>query len=305
MEIRNFIMRSAADGLDLHVTVYEPNGERKGVLQILHGMGEYKERYAPFMEYFCQNGYVVVCHDQRGHGDSVRDKKDLGYFYDLSGKAIVEDGAQLTRRIKEEYPRLPITLFGHSMGSMVARCYLQEHDILIDKAIICGSPSKNPLVGMAIWTEKCIRLFRGGHHRSKLLSYLSTGKGDKNFPNEKKGAWLSRNRENIERFYANPKGSVRFTCNGFENLFKLMKNTYRKKGYKVQKPDLPIRFVSGGDDVVMGNEVKWLRAIELLREVGYENVSGKLYKGLRHEIFNDVGGEEVLADLLAFLQADA
>ncbi len=301
MEIKKMTVQSEVDGLQLHVTTYEPSGERKGVLQILHGMCEFKERYAPFMEYFCANGYVVVCHDQRGHGDSVKKQEDLGYFYDYSGEAIVEDAAQMTRKIKAEYPHLPVILFGHSMGSMVARCYLQKYDTLVDKAIICGSPSKNPLVGTAIFMSKCIRLFAGARHRSKLLAYLSTGKGNNKFPNEKKGAWLSQNRENVKNFYAHPKNKI-FTCNGFENLFKLMKRTYKKKAYAVQNPTLPIHFVSGSDDAVMGNEMKWFAAIEDLRDVGYENVSGKLYKGLRHEIFSDIGGEEVLSDLLAFMQ---
>lgn len=303
MEIKNFVIESAFDKLPLHVTVYEPSGEKKGVLQILHGMCEYKERYADFMEYFCKNGLVVVCHDQRGHGDSVKDATDLGYFYDTSSKAIVEDAAQITARIKEEYPHLPITLFGHSMGSMVARCYLRAHDKLIDKAIICGSPSKNPLAGVAVGLAKTIAFFRGGRHRSKMLAYLSTGKGDKRFVGEGKGAWLSQNRESIESFYSNPKGRVIFTCNGFENLFKLMKYTYKKKGFAVQNPALPIHFVSGSDDAVLGNELKWFQAIEFLRKRGYENVSGKLYKGLRHEIFHDVDKDEVLADLLTFILA--
>ncbi len=301
MEIKNFIIESNFDKLPLHVTVYEPSGEKKGILQILHGMCEYKERYASFMEYFCQKGFVVVCHDQRGHGDSVKETKDLGYFYDNSAKAIVEDAAQMTQYIKELYPNLPVTVFGHSMGSMVARCYLRDFDMLADKVIVCGSPSKNPLAGIAVGLAKTIALFRGAHHRSRFLCYVSTGKGNKKFPGEPKGAWLSQNRENIEAFYSNPKGKFVFTCNGFENLFRLMKYTYKKKGYLVQNPTLPIHFISGSDDPVLVNDMKWFQSIEFLRERGYENVSGKLYKGLRHEVFHDIDKEEVLADILAFL----
>lgn len=302
MEKKEWIVQSEFDGLPLHVCVYEPSGEKKGVLQILHGMCEFKERYHAFMQFFAENGYVAVCHDHRGHGDSVLDEKDRGYFYELSGKAIVQDAVQITQKIKAEYPDLPVTLFGHSMGSMVARCYLRDNDDCIDKAIICGSPSKNPLVGMAIFLEKCIRLFYGARHRSKMLAYLSTGKGDGNFEGEGKGAWLCRDRSVIEKYYGNPKSNYKFTCNGFENLFRLMKRTYTKKGYQVKNPSLPIHFVSGSDDAVMGDEMQWFKAIECLRGVGYTNVTGKLYKGLRHEIFNDIGKEEVLSDLLAFLE---
>jgi len=135
-----------------------------------------------------------------------------------------------------------------------------------------------------------------------LLAHLSTGKSDGAFKGEGKGAWLSANRENIRTFYANPKRQA-FTCNGFENLFKLMKYTYKKKRYQVKNPNLPIHFVSGGDDPLIGNAVKWVNGIELLRKVGYANVTGKLYQGMRHEIFHEAERETVLAELLAFIVA--
>lgn len=302
MLCKNFVLSSEFDGLLLHGTVFVPEGEKKGALQILHGMCEYKERYESFMRYFAERGFVVVCHDQRGHGDSVRSAEDRGYFYETRANGIVEDATQITRWLKAEYPNLPVSLFGHSMGSMVARCYLQKYDTLIDKAIICGSPSKNPLADTAIALDKCIALFYGKRHRSKLLSYLSTGKGNDNFPNEEKGAWLSSNRENVNEFYANPKGNYRFTCNGFENLFRLMKKTYQKKLYRVQNENLPILFVSGADDAVLGGADNFQKTTAFMKKVGYKNVTGKLYAGLRHEIHNEKENLEVLGDLLSFVE---
>lgn len=302
MQQEKFTLVSNADGLILHGLLVAPDNDIQGVIQILHGMCEFKERYQEFMEFFCAHGFAVVCHDQRGHGDSLREECDLGYFYDTKAKAIVDDAAQVTEWIKQRYPDLPITLFGHSMGSMVARCYLQKYDTLVDKAIICGSPAKNPLVNIAIGLTKVIAFFRGKRHRCKTLSYLSTGKGNKQFPGEGKGAWLSKNRANIEAFHSHPKGNKRFTCNGFENLFRLMKNTYSPELYKVQNPTLPIHFVSGSEDSVLGGEKNFDKAIAFMQNVGYKNVSGKLYQGLRHEIHNEIENEQVLADLLAQMQ---
>jgi alpha-beta hydrolase superfamily lysophospholipase len=186
------------------------------------------------------------------------------------------------------------------MGSMIARCYIQKHDTLVDKVVICGSPSKNPFVDVAILVTKAIRLFRGERYKSKMLAYLSTGKGNERFKEEGPSNWLSRNRENIEKFITNPKGKVHFSVNGYENLFKLMRDTYRKKGYRVQNPDLPIFFVSGSDDAVLVTEEKWRNSVEDMKRVGYQDVSCKLYPKLRHEIFSDIGGEEVMEDLLEF-----
>ena len=302
MEIKRFAIQSNYDSLPLSCVLYVPSGEKKGIVQLVHGMSEHKERYLPFMQFLCENGYVAFCHDHRGHGDSVQSEEDRGWFHDFDGKAVVDDAVQMTSFLKAEYPGLPLTLFGHSMGSMVVRCYAREHDDLIDKLVVCGSPSKNPLAGLAIFVEKCIRLSKGERHRSKMLAYLSTGKGDKNFPGEGRGAWLSRNRPNIDAYQNDPKSGFTFTCNGFENLFKLMKYTYQKKGYLVKNPALPIHFVSGKDDPVAESESKWQQSIEFMRKLGYTQVSGKMYEGMRHEILNELDNGEVYADLLAFVE---
>ena len=302
MKSEKFIVKSHFDGLELVCVVNEPESPAKGVIQFVHGMCEYKSRYEEIAEYFTDKGYVTVTYDQRGHGETAITKENLGWFGDKTGQGIVEDAYAVTKEIKSRYPDLPITLFGHSMGSMVVRCYLHNHDDMIDKLIVCGSPTYNPLVGVAIATAKFVGLIKGERHRSKALSYLSTGRGNENFPGEGTSAWLSRNRENIDKYNADPNCKYIFTCNGFENLFRLMKGTYAKKEYQVKNPKLPIHFVSGSDDAVLGGEKNWVKIHDALRKVGYENVSGKLYHGLRHEIHNELERESVYADLLAFIE---
>lgn len=298
---KTFTITSNYDGLPLAGFVIVPENSPKGIVQLVHGMAERKERYEEMMTFFAENGYVCVCHDHRGHGESMRSKEDKGWFGDYEGKAVVEDAFLVTKYIKEEYPNLPLTLFGHSMGSLIVRCYAQKYDNEIEKLIVCGSPSKNPLAGVAIFLEKCIRLFRGARHRSKLLAFLSTGKGDKLFPGEGKNAWLSGNRESVEAYLADENCGFRFTCNGYENLFKLLRRTYQKKKYRVQNPDLPIHFVAGAKDPVIVSEKAWKNAVEDMRKVGYNKVSGKLYEGMRHEIHNELDRQTVYNDLLAFI----
>lgn len=301
MEKKNFEIQSPFDGLALKGMIYEPDGEYKGLIHILHGKSEYKERYDEIMQFFSKNGYVVACHDHRGHGESLQKEEDRGWFGDFEGEAIVADAVAVTKALQEQYPNIPVILYGHSMGSMIARCYLQKNDKLVDKVVLSGTPNANSLVGTAIFLTKIIRCLRGAHHRSKFLDYCATGKGDKNFPNEGKGAWLSANRENIHEFYSNPKGRFVFTCNGFENLFKLLKNTYTAKRYAVVKPDLPIHFISGDRDPVMGNIMAWARAVEFMQDVGYQNVTAKLYKDMRHEVHNEPTRQVVYDDVLAFI----
>ena len=84
-------IESKCDKLPLAMTIMSPESEPvKGIVQISHGMAEHKERYYTFMEFLTENGYITVIHDHRGHGDSVKEDNDLGYFYD---KITIDKGS--------------------------------------------------------------------------------------------------------------------------------------------------------------------------------------------------------------------
>jgi alpha-beta hydrolase superfamily lysophospholipase len=151
---------------------------------------------------------------------------------------------------------------------------------------------------------KTISLFKGERYRSALLAKLSTGNGDKNFPSEGKNAWLTRDKTVVDAYNADPHCNFTFTCNGFLNLFKLMQHTYDKKAYALKNKTLPIFFIAGSDDPVIVSAEKWQNAQQFLREIGYENVSGKLYHQMRHEIHNEFGKEEVYADIIRFASGE-
>ena len=147
---------SKADGLEISCLAVVPELGRdekyRGIIQIVHGMSEYKERYLPFMEYMAERKYVSVIHDHRGHGKSVRSKEDLGYMYGGGADAMLQDIHTVNCLIKDHFPELPLILFGHSMGSLAVRAYAAHHDDCMDMLIVCGSPSYNALrpVGVAL-----------------------------------------------------------------------------------------------------------------------------------------------------------
>ena len=309
MQKREFTLQSKYDNLALSCAEYTAEGgtqtNAKGVVQIVHGMCEYKERYEGFIDYLTQNGYIVFAHDHRGHGGSVTANENLGYFGDKKGEAIVDDAALVTDEIRRLYPGLSVTLFGHSMGSLVVRAYIQKYEEKIDKLIVCGSPSKNSLAGFGLMLNGVISAFRGKKYRSRLMANASTGGGDDKFPGEGKNAWLTRDKTVVEKYNADEKCNFVFSCNGFSNLLHLVKNAYKKKKYPAKHSDLPIFFMAGADDPVIGSEKKWLAAQQFLRDVGYKNVTGNSYPKMRHEILNELGKEEVYADALAFIEKSA
>ena len=100
---------SKADGLVISCLALVPELGRdekyRGIIQIVHGMSEYKERYLPFMEYMAEHKYVSVIHDHRGHGKSVRDKEDLGYMYGGGADAMLQDIHTVNSLIRADFIR--------------------------------------------------------------------------------------------------------------------------------------------------------------------------------------------------------
>lgn len=288
-----FTTESRQDGLQLSVMLVRPDGEIRALVQLAHGMTEHKERYAPFMEYLAEHGCLCVMNDHRGHGASVRQSEDLGYFYDKGDAALVEDLHQITLWMKEKWPGLPLFLFGHSMGSLAVRAYCEHYDRDVDGLVVCGSPGYNAAADAGLAIIRLLTLLRGERYRSRLLQSMTVGMFAKRFPDPQHPcAWISANKENVIAYEANPLCRFIFTLNGNRALLKLMKRCYGLASGR-GNPDLPIRFYSGAEDPCMPDEKGFWHAVKSMQKAGYRNVQGYLFPGMRHEILNETNREIV------------
>jgi len=187
------------------------------------------------------------------------------------------------------------------MGSMVVRKYIKKYDNDIDKLVICGSPSKNKAVDLAIFIVKILSKFKGDYYRSDFVNKLAFGKYNKNINNiNSKNAWICSNDVEVQKYDDDLLCGFTFTLNGFLNLFILMKDIYNRKGYLVQNKNLPIHFVAGAMDPVIMSKKDWELAQAFLKDVGYQNIKGKLYANMRHEILNELNNNGVFKDILTF-----
>ena len=286
-----------SDNLIIDGLINEPK-KAKGIFLIVHGMCEYKERYNEFLKYLSDNGYVAVIYDQRGHGKSIRSDEELGYFGD-NKRILIDELDKVVNYLKKEYKNLPFTLFGHSMGSLVVRGYIQKHDKKIDKLILCGTPTYNPLSKVAICLANIVCLFKGEKKRSLLLNNLSVGAYNKGFKLENE--WLSYNKDNIKKYNNDKLCGFIFTNNGFKMLFNLLDNVFKKKEYKVDNKNLPILMIGGLDDPVIGGETKFNNLYKFLNKIGYINITKKLYPKMRHEILNEKNSIKVYGDIIKFI----
>ena len=299
-----FTVPSSFDGLKLEalVTVPPEGTEIRGIFQISHGMCEHKERYLEFMEFMSRKGFICVIHDHRGHGRSIREERDLGYMYGGGEEAMLSDLHQMTRLASERWPGLPVLLFGHSMGSLAARCYAKRWDSELKMLILCGSPSKNSATGAGRLVAKLEKAFHGDHYPSKRLESLSFGPYVRRFPSEKSTfSWICSLPSTVEAYEQDPGCGFTFTTDGYLLLFDLMDDTYRIKGWQCKNPDMPVFFIGGGDDPCIGSPEKFEQAQNYMRKAGYRRVEGKLYPGLRHEILNEECRHTIYADVEAYI----
>lgn len=295
--MKNFKLKMD-DGLYIHGLILEPEKNIKGVIQIAHGMCEHKERYIPFMKYLKDHGYVCVIHDHRGHGQSINDDNELGYFG--NNKDILTDELyKVTKYIKKKYKEKDIILFGHSMGSLVARRYIANHDREISKLILCGAPTYNSLSKLAIILASVINLIQGPRKRSKLLNDLSVGNYNKNF--NVSNEWLSYNKRNVLNYNSDELCGFTFTNNGFKMLFNMLDLVYREEEYIMNNKKMPIFVIGGEDDPVIGGKDKFKHLVYFLEDLGYKKVKSKLYKNMRHEILNEKDRKTVYKDILDFV----
>jgi alpha-beta hydrolase superfamily lysophospholipase len=297
--IENLTIPSQADGLPLAVCLATPeSGEPKALVQLAHGMAEHKGRYLPFMSYLADQGYAVLINDHRGHGESMRNPGDLGFFYAGGAKALVSDLHQLTLWFRDRFPGRKLFLFGHSMGSLAVRVYRQHYDGDIDGLVVCGSPGRNPATGVGLALNRMMTAFKGERYISQMFVNMTTGSFNKDNPKSgSANAWLSTNQDNVQKYDADPLCGFPFTLNGYKALLTLMRDAYQP--VPAAHPDLPIHFLSGTEDPCAPDEKGFNDAVTYLLRDGYHTVTAHMYPGMRHELLNHTNRMQVYEDLLS------
>ncbi len=290
MEERKFIVEGKF-GVELSVLAYIPENP-KAVFQILHGMGEYKERYKYFMKWLAEKGYAVYIHDHRKHGESV-DKEfyQQGEFTDADKmEYLTDDTHYIARKIKNEYPDLPYVLMGHSMGSIVLRRYLQKFTTTADFAIIMGTLgiTKRSEIFIPSFIGKVIKLF----NRNKISPFMAdvanktiTKKLENPVTNFD---WISHEDKLIDKYIKDENCGFAYTPQFYIDFSQMLVKVNKSELISEGK-DIPVLFISGEDDPVgdFGAGVK--EVYELYNAHGYFQLTLKLIKGWRHEILDGKG----------------
>lgn len=275
-----------------------------GVFQIAHGMAEHIERYDEFARFLASNGFVVCGNDHLGHGKSVNSIADLGFFAEKDGdKRMVDDMHILTKIMKKKFPELPYFLFGHSMGSFCARVYAAHFGEELSGVIFCGTgelPSIASTFRMPI--EKLAEKL-GPHTEVNFLGDVFNMLCNLMVPDsDAPTSWLSKNRENQEKFTEDRLCGFSLKLGGYRDLFNLAVEACASDwAYQVPQ-GLPVMVISGAKDPV-GFNGKGVISVADNLALADKNPTVILYPGDRHEILNEDDREIVFGDILAWLNS--
>lgn len=280
---------------NLNVTIWETEKEPIGVLQIVHGMAEYIDRYDNFAKYMTEQGFNVIGHDHLGHGHSVSDERDYGFFAEENGdKIIIEDMHSVTQYAREKWEELPNFILGHSMGSFCLRQYLTKYSNDVFGAIIMGTgwiPSTAALLGKTIATNTCKS--KGSHTVNPLLIKLTLEPYNKPFaPARTNCDWLSRDEKQVDLYVNDKLCGFDFTAGAYKDFFTILEKIAKNRQLIGMRKSLPILITSGSVDPVGGK-----KACEKLnaqyKRCGIDDVTLKLWENDRHEILNELDKSDV------------
>lgn len=289
----------------IHACRWTPEGEPKAVLQIVHGIAEFVERYDDFANYLTERGYVVVAEDHMGHGQSINGDGIQGYFHG-GWFTAVEDTMQLMTDTRKEYPNLPYILFGHSMGSFMARTILCKYpDSGINAAVICGT-GWQPAFAMpaVIKLVDSVCKKTGETKPNEKLQNLIFGSYNSKVEHPRTPYdWLSRDAKIVDAYIAHPLCGFTASAGLLRDMMKGIYFIEQSVNLNAMRKDLPVFFIAGGDDPV-GSYGKGVRqAANAFQKAGMTDVSVRIYPLCRHEILNEINKEEIYEDVIQWMES--
>lgn len=297
-------IESPADGLALNTLIICSQEDPKAAILFIHGLCGKIGRMLPTMSHFAAEGYACIAFDMRGHGDSIKTEEDRGYTYHGGSKAMAEDIRAVIGWIENNFPKTPIYIVAHSMGSLAARTYLKSDDTHINGLVLCGSPSYNPLSPYARIFLQAYNAITGGRRRLERTQRFTSNLYNKDFEEDGFQAWMCSDPEERQRFFDDPECNYTCTTDCSLTLLMLMKETYSRKGWHVANPSLPILFISGENDSCMISMKRFHQSAGFMNSVGYTDVSSIIFPDMRHEVLNEIGKESAWQAISEFISRE-
>ena len=305
VQISDFTFPSS-DGIhQIHSRLWQPDGPVRRVVQLVHGVAEHIARYDAFARYLAEHGCAVAGDDHLGHGQSVDDPAELGWFAEEDGwDRLVADEKALHDLLRERFPGVPMVLFGHSMGSFIARTYLGVHPGEYAACVLSGTGRQSAAVCRAgrFLAQREIAA-HGSKYRSPTLQKLAFGSYLKRIeapigPND----WICRDEAVIRAYDADPLCGFTATAGLMRDMMTGLYTIGRRDHMARMEKTMPILFLAGSEDPVGGYGKGVEKVAAAFRKAGMRDVTVTLCPGCRHEVLNELEKEAIWRDTLAWIE---
>ena len=301
-----------------HFTLNAPDGQQiacyrwssesvtpRAVVQIEHGAAEHAGRYGRVAERLVAAGYEVFANDHRAHGRTADQFGTFGVARPGGWSAIIDDVHLLTQHITHELPGLPVVLFGHSMGSMIAQAYVQRWGGELGALVLSGTAGGLGLDDATLSMVVALGEGDGADQPSEVFAAMFGGFNEPfTAPNATGFEWLSRDVDEVAAYVADPWCGFPLS-NGYVADMLAGTSQMWTPGAEAAIPhDLPMYVVSGANDPVGGEQLQSVKDLVARYEaMGIGPITLKVYPDARHETLNETNREEVETDFLAWLDA--
>ena len=284
--------KSPIDGLPLAFTIMEAENP-VGLVQIVHGAQEHSGYYKDFARRLVKEGFTVLLSDNRGHGDSVSAEHPRAYVSSIDD--IVADQYALTLFFKNRYPGLPLAMFGHSFGSLIARNYIMAHDDEIDKLILTGLVCYPPQAGVGLFFGNVESFYTSPKRRGALIRMMDS---------KTKAALdtISNNPEFLRSFEEDEKLVNHYLNGGAMAIWDSASRLKDYWRYGVKNPDLKVLALNGTEDPLTGGAKGLADTAKTFYKLGYEDYENKIYPHMKHDLLHESASEIVIGDMIKFLK---
>ncbi len=276
----------------------------KAVVHICHGLAEHSARYARFAAALNGAGYHAYAHDHRGHGANISPHAPKGMFAPKDGDRVaIGDVLALNRHIHATHPGLPVVLFGHSMGGLIALNYALVHSDTVDAVAVWNANFNGGIENRAamalLYAE---RMLKGSDVPSAILPKLTFRTWGRSIPGHRTPFdWLSRDPAEVEAYVNDPLCGFDASVALWIDVFRMMKNGATDSSFAGIRKKLPFNLVGGTEDPATDKAKATRKLAARMQAMGFSNVTCTIYPGTRHESLNEINRDEVTQNFLDWL----
>mgnify|MGYP001082137156 CR=1 FL=1 len=266
------------DGMKLSGYLWEPKEKPKALINLVHGFGEYSERYGHWAMRFAEKGFVIHAIDYRGHGKSDGHRGYIHKFEDF-----LNDIDVLIKESEKLYPEISQFIYGHSLGGNIVTNYILKRENNFRGAVI-SSPWYQLAFSPSTLTIFFARII-------KKIFPKFTGKANLD------AKALSHDKRVIKEYISDPLVHEKLSPNMFFEIY----NAGIQALDNVDKLNIPVLLQHGNSDPITSCKASkefYTKAEKLSREIEY-----KEWEGMYHELHNELEYEEVFRYVVGWIES--